>query len=131
MSDSDKTDDELFLQRAKSVFDQSVDDLDGAARSKLNQARNTAIELADAGAVDIGRWQRWVPATGIAAAAVVAVFVWNGSPRVDTVDQVPVSDFEILLTEDSFEMLEDLEFYSWLEIDTQLDADPDAGGNVG
>jgi hypothetical protein len=39
---------------------------------------------------------------------------------------VPTStatDFEILLNEDNLEMLEELEFYSWLDLD--------AGANVG
>ena len=36
-----------------------------------------------------------------------------------------VSDFEILLDQDEFEMLQDLEFYSWMDIDGKTD------GNVG
>ena len=39
---------------------------------------------------------------------------------------VSAADFEILLSEDSLDMLEDLEFYSW--IDT---ANLEPGGDVG
>lgn len=35
------------------------------------------------------------------------------------------SDFEILLDQDDFEILQDLEFYSW------IDFDDDTGANVG
>ncbi len=38
--------------------------------------------------------------------------------RVPELDAPEVaSDMEILLTEDSLEMLEDLEFYSWIDLD--------------
>jgi len=35
------------------------------------------------------------------------------------------SDMEILLTEDSLEMLEDLEFYSWIDLDEELSTEPE------
>jgi hypothetical protein len=46
----------------------------------------------------------------------------------DTVDlpTASVTDFEILLEGESLEMLEDLEFYSWLEA-----SDLEPNGNVG
>ena len=72
-----------------------------------------------------------MPAGGVAAAAVVAVFVWNNASVVDTQSPVPVDDFEILIADDSFEMLEDLEFYSWIDIDAELDAGNGEGDNVG
>ena len=38
----------------------------------------------------------------------------------------PATDFEILLSEDSLDMLEDLEFYSWMDT-----ANLDSGSDVG
>ena len=131
MSESEKTEEDLFLQKAKARFDESVEELDGASRSRLNRARHTAIEASASGGATAGSWTQWVPAGGIAAAAVVAVFVWNNASVVDTQSPVPVDDFEILIADDSFEMLEDLEFYSWIDIDAELDGDNGAGDNVG
>ena len=75
-----------------------------------------------------GQWIRWVPATGVVAAALVTVIIVRGPADVEP-PAVPVStaaDFEILLGEDSLEMLEELEFYAWIE-----DADLESGGNAG
>lgn len=116
-----KKSDEQLTDQAKKVFDQSVDQLDAATLSRLNRSRHRAL----AEATSPGRnWARWMPATGAAAAVLLAVFALRGP----VVDDFPgaVSDLEILLGEDSIEMLEDLEFYSWL--DTQeLEGD----GNLG
>jgi len=113
-----------FATQAKELFDDSVERLDAAALSRLNQGRHAAIEqLQGRRAVTI--WGRWVTATGIAAAALVAVMVMRG-PEMEDLPAESVTDFDILLEGESLEMFEDLEFYSWLEA-----ADLDANGNVG
>lgn len=128
MSQSDNNrDDELFAAKARELFDKSAENLDGETRSRLNKGRHLAMEALNAGGVKFGRWTQWVPATGVVAAAAIAVVVWNSSPEVSGVSyQPPVSDFEILLNEDDFDMLENLEFYSWLE----FDAEPGDNANV-
>ena len=53
------------------------------------------------------------------------MFGLRGPVEVDVIT-APGTDLEILLSEESIEMLEDLEFYSWL--DTQdLEGDGDLG----
>jgi hypothetical protein len=75
----------------------------------------------------VGPWLRWLPATGIAAAALLAVMVMRGPDGVETIaGPATASDFEMLLEEDSLDMLEELEFYYWLEA-----SDLEANGNVG
>ena len=104
---------EQLEKQAKTLFDDSVERLDAATLSRLNQSRHRA--LAELGhAEPRGQWLRWAPAAGIAAAAVVTVVVMRGP---DVVDVAPVtaSDFEMLLEEDGFEMFEDLEFYAVLD----------------
>ncbi len=113
-----------FAAQAKSVFDASVERLDAAALSRLNQGRHAALEQL-AGGRHRAAWVRWVPAGGIAAAALVSIIVMRG-PELESMPVEVVSDFEILLQGESLEMLEDLEFYSWMDA-----ADLDAGGNVG
>ena len=135
----DKTEDELFVRKAKAMFEQSVDGLDGQTRSRLNQSRQAALAELDGGKasfVSLGRWMHWAPATGVAAVAVAAVVLWSGYLTFDTgigpidpIESAMTGDFELLMTEESFDMLQDLEFYSWIEIDAEADVDP--GADVG
>lgn len=118
--------DDAFTLRAKKHFDTSVENLDGETRSRLNRGRQAALAELDKGG---RRWIEWAPAAGVAAAAVVAVVVWTGDPPTDALTPATMnSDIEILLTEESFEMLEDLEFYSWIDLDEEPE---EPGGNVG
>ena len=73
-----------------------------------------------------------MPAAGVAAAAAIAVALWSGNDPVDPV-AVPetLTDFELLLAEDSFEMLEDLEFYAWIDLDGDGETLEPTDGNVG
>ena len=120
------TDEEKLARQAKALFDDSVERLDAATLSRLNQGRQQALAELDR-TRSYGQWSRWVPATGVAAAAVVAVVVWQGNPT-ETPAPAPtaMTDFEILLSEDSLEMIEDLEFYSWIGA-----AEVETNGNVG
>ncbi len=130
MNERNKTTaDDAFAERAKHLFDESVDGLDGETRSKLNRGRQAALaELQPGGR----RWTQWVPAGGVAVAAVAVLVVWIGSLQVPALDVPAVaSDMEILLTEDSLEMLEDLEFYSWIDLDAETIETETPANNVG
>ena len=113
--------DDKFLQEAKARFDESVDDLDAATLSTLNRGRHGAIDEA-------GRHNptvlRWVPVTGVAVAVLAGVMVLQPEPT--TIDPLPASvdDMEILLGEESIEMLENLEFYASIDA---LEQDDDVG----
>jgi hypothetical protein len=104
---------EKFAHEAKALFDNSVEELDAATLSTLNRSRHRALQ-------EIGsqhaNWMRWAPAAGVAAVVVVAVML--AVPRPGDVDVLPasVTDMEILLSEDSLEMLEDLEFYRFIDL---------------
>ena len=111
-------------RQAKELFDDSVESLDAATLSRLNQGRQKALaELQrPTGLVLRGRW---IPATAVAAAAVVTVIVMRG-PQVDEAEALTAADFEMLLEEESFEMFEDLEFFAVLDA-----VATDANGDVG
>lgn len=119
-------DEKQLAEQAKALFDDSVEQLDAATLSRLNQGRQQALqEIRDTGSG--GEWARWVPAGGIAAAAVVAVVVWQGMPVEHSAPAAgTATDFEIMLSEDSLDMLEDLEFYSWMDT-ASLDSEDDVG----
>jgi len=115
----DKGADEAFEKKAKALFDESVAGLDAETRSRLNRGRQAALDR-----LSQGRPVRvhWAPAAGVAAAVVIAVILWTGNqPPGEIAPAASATDFEILLNEDSLEMLEDLEFYSWIELAEDVD----------
>jgi hypothetical protein len=116
------TTDEQLVQQAKKAFDDSVDRLDAATLSRLNRGRQAALDVA---ARSNTVWTNWMPATGVAAAVLIAVFALRGPGDIEVIS-APATDLEILLSEESIEMLEDLEFYSWLD-SLELDGDGDLG----
>lgn len=133
-----KTEDELFVQKAKTLFEQSVDGLDGQTRSRLNQNRQVALAELDSGTVNLGRWMHLAPAAGVAAVVVVAVVLWNANPSLDagispgdSIESGISGDFELLMAEESFDMLQDLDFYSWVEIDAEIDTATGEDADVG
>ena len=106
-----KQTDEDFSRKAKEAFDSSVEQLDAATLSRLNRGRHEALaELRQ----PARQWSRWMPATGVAAAVLVAIVMLQTPNGVEEMPAA-VADMEILLGEDSIEMLEDLEFYSWID----------------
>ncbi len=118
-------DDKRFESKAKRLFDESVQTIDGQTQSRLNRGRQKALAELGRPPVISARGV-WAPATGVAAAAVVAVVLWSGNrPPTDIAPPTNATDLEILLNEDNLEMLEELEFYSWIELDDE------AGSNVG
>ena len=126
---NDKSADDAFAGSAKALFDESVERLDGETRSRLNRSRHAALAELERGGP---AWAKWVPATGVAAAAVMALPICTGGPQTDDLGPPAVaSDMEILLTEDSLEMLEDLEFYSWIDLDEETNESAEPENNVG
>jgi hypothetical protein len=118
---------EAFQARSKELFDESVERLDGRTRSKLTQARHAALEELRAGSP---RWRGFrLPAAGLATLAVAAVLVvaWTGLDRsaAPLAGPLPLDDLDIVADSDNLEMLQDVEFYAWLE-DTAV-PDPHSG----
>ena len=77
----DMVGDKAFAEKAKQLFDESVEGLDGQTRSRLNRGRQAALDT-----LKTGRpvWVQWAaPAAGVAAAAVVAVVLWTGNQPID------------------------------------------------
>ena len=115
-----------FEERTRTLFQDSVDGLDFAMRSRLTQARNAAIEAASA------RRPQWfsrvgvLAPAGVTAAAVLGAFLWMGSPlsqhAVTVADGLSsLEDLEIVASTDeasgdTLDMLQDdIEFYDWAD----------------
>lgn len=120
-----------FEKRAKDVFDESVAGLDGHTQSRLTRARHAALaELA------VSRGQRletlmrrwWLPAAGVATVALAAVLVMfnmnagTGEPRFAAA--LVAEDIDLLSNPVDLELLEDMEFYAWLDSEAALGEDP-------
>ena len=102
-------------QRSRELFDESVGRLDARTRSRLNQARQQALN-------ELNKWgsrRYWLtaPLGGLAAAVVIAMVMMTGRdvtvPAQDS-SALPLDDFDIVADADSLELLQDVEFYSWM-----------------
>lgn len=108
-----------FETRAKALFDEGVEGMDAHTRSRLTQARHAAVAaLAQRREPFIRRW--WLPAAGLATAASVAVIVMLNLNSAANQQQLAaaslaVEDIDILSGAENIELLEDMEFYAWLE----------------
>lgn len=140
----DLTPDEQRLATvAGDLLHRSADELDAATLSRLNRARQAAV----AGLQPAGTRRGWLlPAYSTAAVAILIVAVWVGravgpapTPAqmpAQTVVQGPDSpvvaqDLDVLLAGENLEMMEDLEFYAWLDpalSDAELQAELEAAG---
>lgn len=104
-----------FEDKARALFEDSVERLDASTRSKLTQARNRALEEVNAGA----RRRRWIwaPVGGAALVAVVAVvMVSSGGLRSGNESgAMALEDIDIVADSENLDMLEDVEFYQWLD----------------
>ncbi len=122
MSNRDDRQDAQVTTDMKQRFDESVDALDAETLSRLNRGRQKALQELNGHSP---RWLQWMPATGLAAAALIAAVMFTGPGDVDVI-AAPASDFEIVMSEEDIDMLEELEFYSWLATQ-ELEGNGDLG----
>lgn len=128
---STEHEDEGLERRARETFEASVAGLDSATRSRLRQARLSALETAPRGRMRLALGQRPVWASASLAAALVAAWMLWAPQHADSPEVgPPVADLDILLADEDLAMLEELEFYTWLEEQPELAA-PDDGDGVG
>ncbi len=97
--------DSQFLEQVKRRLDTHADSVDELTAARLGAARRRALERAE------HRPRRWLPVAGLAtaAAALLAVLLlMQPAQQVDT-------DWEMWVAQDEFEVIEELDFYAWLE----------------
>ena len=104
------------VQRARDLFERSVDGLDGATRSRLTGARHAALVAASSRR---SAWMRgFAPAGAVAAAAVLGIALWLGAGRTPVAPQprggaIPDA-LEFVAQAEDVELLDDdPEFYAW------------------
>lgn len=105
-----------FLKQVKQALDESTDNLDAAARSRLNQARQAALqELKKSPRHRTKAW--WmIPAggTAVAAIAVLSSVLYFRTSGLVALPHDGINDLEIVASRDQLDMYENLDFYLWL-----------------
>ncbi len=136
MTDSSRDQVTQFERRARELFAESVDGVDGTTRSRLNQARQRALASAARTPRTRG-WRTWLPAGALAASCVLAATLLWRMPPDDTgnvaapVAQAPAASVDAVELLGAGEDLDlaaeaDLEFYAWVELAS--DATNDGNG---
>jgi hypothetical protein len=136
--------DEHFVEQAGRMLRDGAQALDASTRSRLNRNRQKALlELRERS--PMRRWiaDQWVPAVGAAMVALLVAGLWFGvgtqtgretNSRQTTVaptDPGELLDLDVLLADESLEMIEELEFYLWMDAELtpeQLQAELEASG---
>jgi hypothetical protein len=114
---------EPWIAQARKLLDQSAQEFDATAMSRLNRARQAALAQRRPRVSRI-----WFVPAGLASACalLLAVALWH--PRAPTVEAgygtlaLPLAatknatggDMELVSGDDSLEFYQDLEFYAWL-----------------
>jgi negative regulator of sigma E activity len=113
------TDPTQFEKRTQEVLEESTARLDGRTRSRLTQARHTALGQLERSTGHTW-WRVYVPAGAAAAVAVLAVVFWSGPRGTDSLPNAQntsaVDDLELLADVEAPDFAaesEDLEFYEW------------------
>lgn len=114
-------DEDPWTERIRQQLDHSARDLDAATLSRLNQARQAALQAARS---PKPRPWLWPTAMATACSLALAVAIW---PRV-VPQPVPApttasqpEDFTMLAGDEQLDLYQELDFYAW------LDAQPQSG----
>ena len=121
-----------FERLSRQALEESVLRIDGRVRSRLNQARQAAVEAASARRRPLfSRFFTLVPTAGAAAAAVlVTMILWHRGPQIElpiVADSAHSVDLDLLADGEGLDLVQDGDgsgsFYEWAAEQTE------AGGN--
>jgi hypothetical protein len=115
-----------FERNARTVLEHSVARIDGRTRSRLNQARQAALEAAATRRPAWWRGLTLMPAAGaVAAAVLVSVMLLRGHPGAvppvtAEAQHSEVEDLDLLADKDGLDLMEggDGSFYEWAAAQT-------------
>lgn len=110
---TEKNAEEKMVARIREALEESTEQLDPGIRSRLTRMRHDAVAQRRA-----KRQRRiiWRYAAGALATAAVAGWIFLG-PSMQTAQEhalAAMDDMDLLASGESFEIYEEIEFYSWL-----------------
>jgi hypothetical protein len=91
-------------------LDQSIEHLDAHTLSRLNQARHRALSQLDKPRL---LNPQWVKAGTFAVLLVTAINGWL-LLRNSNIQQMYTDDFEMIVTSEDYELVQDLDFVAWM-----------------
>lgn len=96
-----------FVEQVKRQLDADAEGLDALTLARLRAARLRALDQAPR------RWSFWLPVFGTATVAVLAlvVMLWPATSDLRT----PLDDWDIVAAQEPLDLIDDYEFYEWLE----------------
>jgi hypothetical protein len=115
-----------FERRSRQALEESVLRIDGRVRSRLNQARQAAVEAASVRRRPLfSRFLTLVPTAGAAAAAVLVTLVlWHRGPQIELpADSTHLTDLDLLADGEGLDLVQDGDgsgsFYEWAAEQTE------------
>jgi hypothetical protein len=117
-----------FERLSRQALEESVLRVDGRVRSRLNQARQAAVEAASARRRPLfSRFFTLVPTAGAAAAAVLVTMVlWHRGPQIElpiVADSAHSVDLDLLADGEGLDLVQDGDgsgsFYEWAAEQTE------------
>ncbi len=102
--------DQVLHQIAVDSLDSSIEHLDAPTLSRLNQARNNALAHADRPRLLDSQWLK------AGAFALLLVTIFNGWLFISEsgMEQLDTDDFELIVANDDYELIQDLDFVTWM-----------------
>lgn len=129
-SEVDKQNDPALEQRSRDLFNERIEHLDGRTRSRLNQARQKALDAIRPESRTAGL--RWLAPGAVAALTLVALVSWqvmrpmnDAEMNSSTAIASTVDDLEIITADEELELLQNMDFYAWVE--SEVDAPVNSG----
>ncbi len=110
MNDNHGTDVDKVIHKAVNALDESIEHLDAPTLSRLNQARHQALAATEKPRLFNSQWIK------AGAFAILLVTVINGLLFLSTpnTQHMNTDDFELVVVNDDFELLQDLDFVAWM-----------------
>lgn len=117
--DKASSDEQKLRELAKASLERSVDNIDGATLSRLRQARHAAMQQRETPV--LATWLRPALASAftVCALAILLTMLPNRKADDDLLANAEalqqMDDFQLLSNGEDLDMIQDLEFYEWLE----------------
>ena len=114
-----------FTSQIRQTLDDSENNIDELTLSRIRAARANAVSVVDK---KHSPGYGWIPASSFATVlvAVLATFLFSQNND-DITSVLQTSDMEMLSSVESLDMLEDLEFYQWLDIELDEEMESSVG----
>ena len=111
-------DNSSLIDEIKNKLDESCEQIEPRVRSRLTQMRYRALDSLDDKTHATQSY--WLPMGAFATAGLLSVIIFLGNPVTSPKDNdatyvALVDDMEILYSNDSLDLYEEVEFYQWLE----------------